>query len=438
MCIFVVHLDGFKSFIQSNKMQSDLFIRLQSQNKKQHVMFLYLFIMDLNDVYHQISYRQYEKTEPDFADNYLKAYVTAFQAPNDGRVSHELVKKIHLLSTKHLAYTDGQYRTKYRSSFSIQYYCHNDNRVPNATTSGLKQFIRFWFVERKSPIHRLSFKKINSSKSFATLRMMGRDLIWTDIDGEHIYQSHKYFAIIERLIKDDRYKCTFSSHTHPKFIDTQMQILFDDYHEDIKYAYFEYQKITVIVKLIQRIDQLHPFSDGNIRTCSILLNKLLNDHGLSLCILFDPNRLDLCSLAEIVCMVQEGQRIYKQLVNNTNPRQLQVKTQDIFYGLVDLTCWPNKLDNNKLLNSFYRFMIKTNPAAKHNYYNKKLCGMTIMLALLLLLLLLKNKVFLDDGIRMSYEKNTWPSQAFFKQQSIISQGESDSKYLFRNTRRHKI
>ena len=89
----------------------------------------------------------------------------------------------------------------------------------------------------------------------------------------------------------------------------------------IEIASNEEEKITGFADLVQQIDQLHPFSDANIRTCYILLNKLLFDHKMPLCILVNPNRLDCCDLEEVVRSIREGQKIFQQWLNNTNHKK---------------------------------------------------------------------------------------------------------------------
>jgi prophage maintenance system killer protein len=137
-------------------------------------------------------------------------------------------------------------------------------------------------------------------------------------------------------------------------VEQGMQQIFDEFHEEIASAV---DKIPVIAKCIQHIDQLHPFVDGNIRTCYVLLNKLLSDYGLPLTILLNPNKLDACSLDEVIQMIRDGQVIYQQLINNTDPNQFVVKTNEKILELQSIICPPNDLNLQKLLGAFYRSFI---------------------------------------------------------------------------------
>ncbi len=83
----------------------------------------------------------------------------------------------------------------------------------------------------------------------------------------------------------------------------------EEYYTNIKDAKDEDSKIKCIVKLCQSLDQLHPFTDGNIRLFGmLLLNYLLIRNQISPCVLTDPNCLDLLSINELLLKVKEGQK----------------------------------------------------------------------------------------------------------------------------------
>ncbi|MFC3654892.1 hypothetical protein ACFOPN_04140 [Xanthomonas hyacinthi] len=59
----------------------------------------------------------------------------------------------------------------------------------------------------------------------------------------------------------------------------------------------------------QQLDQHHLFAEANIRTIGFLrLNKLLLDQGASPTMLESPKVLDMCSTAEVVAGIRQGQR----------------------------------------------------------------------------------------------------------------------------------
>ncbi len=71
--------------------------------------------------------------------------------------------------------------------------------------------------------------------------------------------------------------------------------------------------LTSIAKCCQDLDQHHFFNDGNIRTAVFLvMNKLLLQNGLAPVILHEPNAVDMFSLKEIVGLMREGQKNFRQ------------------------------------------------------------------------------------------------------------------------------
>lgn len=69
-----------------------------------------------------------------------------------------------------------------------------------------------------------------------------------------------------------------------------------------------------IVRLIQSLDQVHPFVDGNIRTFGILLlNMLLITHAELPCVMDDVNRFDCLSTNELVNYIREGQSYFQNI-----------------------------------------------------------------------------------------------------------------------------
>ena len=74
------------------------------------------------------------------------------------------------------------------------------------------------------------------------------------------------------------------------------------------------RKKRLIIDFVRRVNQFHPFSDANTRTCYILMNVLFMRHNLSPFLLINPNRLDLCTLEQVTTMVDQGVGYFKQLV----------------------------------------------------------------------------------------------------------------------------
>jgi hypothetical protein len=100
-------------------------------------------------------------------------------------------------------------------------------------------------------------------------------------------------------------------------IKTCVDALLDIYYQDIETASDEEEKLKVIALLVQNLDQIHPFYDGNIRTFGILLlNFLLIQNGFSPTCLSDPNCIDCLPIDEIVKKIKEGQENFAKLKNS--------------------------------------------------------------------------------------------------------------------------
>ena len=97
--------------------------------------------------------------------------------------------------------------------------------------------------------------------------------------------------------------------------------------------------------MLRNVNQLHPFIDGNIRTCYIMLNRLLDHYNLGKTILTNPNRFDMCSLNELTKDVEEGQINYCSLVEyckNPNPKgEFILMTSDANTGNQVIRCKPD-------------------------------------------------------------------------------------------------
>ena len=79
------------------------------------------------------------------------------------------------------------------------------------------------------------------------------------------------------------------------------------------------QILQAIARLIQDLEQLHVFVDGNSRTLGIdLLNRELLLHNLSPSVLRDVNQLDCLSTEELVEAIKEGQHYFQSLFHRSH------------------------------------------------------------------------------------------------------------------------
>lgn len=72
-------------------------------------------------------------------------------------------------------------------------------------------------------------------------------------------------------------------------------------------------RLHVIIQTCQTLDQLHLFSDGNIRTIYLLLNVMLHENGFPYTVLDEPNVIDFYSVNEIITFVKAGWEKYNSV-----------------------------------------------------------------------------------------------------------------------------
>jgi len=342
-------------------------------NKQVLSQFLYLFVMDIARLpFHD--YATYEQGEPGYALPMLNAYIAAFQEKPDGKISHELVKKIHKIAMSHLPMSGSDEYKQESNNFLVALAEYKSVVVPtySATVNGVQQFVSQWIDNSKTGTHGISFiskdkdpakpgymiERLNGQLTLHTI-VAKKDVLTTDKD--------KIMSIISMTLNDFDYECVIDSLFRVEDGDkmqakTQelMQVIIDDYEDEMQRAITEKEIIFVICKYIQRITQLHPFRDGNIRTCAILINKLLRDHHLSLSLFVNPNRMDCCTVDELVNMVIEGQAIYQDFLANVDPKLFAIKTNEPFKELKSLACAPYNCANQKIYDEFIKTVINKN------------------------------------------------------------------------------
>lgn len=94
------------------------------------------------------------------------------------------------------------------------------------------------------------------------------------------------------------------TNSHPSDINEQVNTAFEKYSDKISQCTAEDDIIHTILELVQTIEIIHPFSDGNLRTCYCLMHCLLIQNGLKPAILNDPNCIDSTPLVELVKIVK--------------------------------------------------------------------------------------------------------------------------------------
>jgi len=305
--------------------------------------YLYLFITDIAQLPIKENFSNYEKSEPGYAIPFLEAYQYAFQYSKDQLISPELFKFVNAIATSHLPLAQpGEYRNE-SGNFHIypEIQVSEEKKIRffnmsyTMTAQGLREFIEYWlFTKETEQYHVISFVPNMRSKYSAFLLKYSpanNMLIWLELtpQRERIsepFNMETHFPIIQKLITNTEYKCgidVMPESSNPA-LDTKLQMerLTDSYNHQIQAAKNHPEKLKAIATYIQRVEQLHPFLDGNIRTCYIILNKLLRDNELPLSVLYNPNLFDCGDHSSVINMIEEGQKVYCQLRKNDNPDHL--------------------------------------------------------------------------------------------------------------------
>ncbi|BCA96211.1 hypothetical protein TUM19329_25720 [Legionella antarctica] len=347
--------------------------------------FIYLFLTDLCRVPFQHDYKSYAKEEPGYGASMLQAYLTAFKTKKDGKITEGLIKSIHKAAMNfNPSSNPGEYKNdwgKFEIAPSTKHNLKNEEfGVPtySVTDAGMEEFIKYWMKENHNPIHALCFEVMdnienapcyvfeNNPKGLKYLQIMASK----NSTISHVVSTEAGLELIHQLLLKLEYQCEVNCMIHEPqeklqtLIAIRMQELITSYDKEIKLAKSDDEKLIAIVHFVQRMEQLHPFADGNIRTANILLNKLLRDHGFSLTVMMNPNSLDGFSTTELVDMVKQGQTHYQQITQHQNGNLTLLTPAAINIKLRSITCSPQELhdiEDQSLISSFIDCVIKDNP-----------------------------------------------------------------------------
>lgn len=299
----------------------------------------YLFVIDVVRTSDGYLYPGYEEREPGYAKTWLNAYNQAFALKLNHSITPKVMQEIQGLSMQHLEVLKGCFKNN-ANHFAIGLQCQYQGsqvkkRTYNPSTSldGFRQLIQTWFIDVDIVTHMMHFKgdKLDviffKSRDKLIYRHFNKDGVEIDRD---TFLPGKYEEAIKKgqmLLRDVNYECIVNSCPQDFITDRSTQAFTADKVADLCHAYNEQivkdvtcnEKIKTIVKFIQSSLQLHPFADGNIRTCYILLNRLLVEEGLSMTLLANPYQLYGFSVTELVQIIKEGQQYCKDFLQGIVP-----------------------------------------------------------------------------------------------------------------------
>jgi hypothetical protein len=129
----------------------------------------------------------------------------------------------------------------------------------------------------------------------------------------------------------------------PTLIRTLLEKYLDEYNRNINLLKDNDEILSEIAKLIQNIEQLHPFADGNCRTCYILLQYLLIKNGFMPTMLYNPNQFDGYSIEELVSEIKTGIEYTEELINNSQSNIYNYTTKKNYQEI--------SVENQKFINN---------------------------------------------------------------------------------------
>lgn len=99
-------------------------------------------------------------------------------------------------------------------------------------------------------------------------------------------------------------------------VEKKLLKIIEEYEHQIAPELNQEIKIKHIANMVQKLERLHPFCDGNCRTfCMQILNKELLRNKMYPTIMYDPNCFDGFSLDQMVDEIKEGQSRFIKILN---------------------------------------------------------------------------------------------------------------------------
>ena len=318
--------------------------------------FVYLFLCDPFE-YEREKYLDYVERENGYGPCLLNAYLAAFEEPKDGKITIDLLKKIHKYA---MAFQQDAEQLK--TTFSAvpiapveRFISENQQFVDsgyNITSAGLNELIHHWFISDEiSPlsfIYKLRGKIQEEHHLYKKDSKLHQTILSDKGIQNNILNEASFIKAVNQIYvtPGDYYLISLEKEPHITlgFVNEKiLKKIIGDYEAAMEIAHTDNEKITTIAKYLQRIQQFHPFKDGNARTIYVLLNKLLRDYNLPLTILLNPNRLDGWSLNEVVGMITQGQIHFRTLCEHEIGNLILVSENELLLETQQITFRPQAL-----------------------------------------------------------------------------------------------
>ncbi|MFT4060133.1 MAG: hypothetical protein QM652_11370 [Legionella sp.] len=265
---------------------------------------LHRFAMDLNKQGTYTAVRSWESTEPGSLQGVLNAY--AYVIPiiiEKKHINFEDIINIHIACASNVSMLNtvpGKLRNGYSVAFGI---------VPETCSEdGLKELVE---EHKKYPYQIPSLSDIKGSGDQVMhlnqlLRGVHQGFYINSYDGKLTADEIEEFSELHsKQIETTRYMEL--KEKFRKNLINEIKRILENLYTELESTNSDQEKLTVIVKWIQRLERLHPFQDCNCRVfCMVLLNTLLMQCGFPPTLIDNPNKFDGYSIKELVSAVQMG------------------------------------------------------------------------------------------------------------------------------------
>lgn len=325
---------------------------------------LFHLFVDEDLVQKEKGWQAFEKREPGCLAALCKAAEYAFFHDRDNlEVSEDLIKNIHQRCSSNVSklnstdFTPGEYRRNF-TGFQISDGWHWDAQNPlseEALSDVLKVIARQKEddYESEENLRRLrrDYEHVARSAKDKGEKKVAEDILRNE---DHMAgqtgsglsilsrESAKHFIIhtssdpgenLYSEIEKEKLLAIKYRAPAPHIISAEMKRAISQYNREIKTATTNEEKIAAISDLIWEIEHIHPFRDCNIRTCVLLLNRLLRQQGLGLAFLSDPNKIDCMSKKEWRAEIQKGRQratAIARMGDGRNLEQIPEENRDLF------------------------------------------------------------------------------------------------------------
>lgn len=300
----------------------------------------YLFTVDISTYLTRTqTLSDFEQREKGYAAPWLQAISYAVKNKDfDKKITHSFLKNIHKIAMSHFEgeKETGTYKTVCNNfSFALHKKIISGkvhlNVGASATFDGLSEFIEESLIGDKNSVWNIEVEKNQHgcqlhgrNNKLYCIDVMKSDLTVKNISLDDAIEKLKPLITgdYKWAVQSGEDSSDFRKINYDSILDSVIQkldIIFSSYTKSILNCVTNDEKIRVIATHIQKISQLHPFLDGNTRTCYALLQALLHEEGLLFSLMINPNCIELHSKLELVEVIKEGQRAYQTLCLGTVP-----------------------------------------------------------------------------------------------------------------------